>query len=434
MPSVMATDDVDIDEFHRILDARDLRPVFQPIVDLATGRVVGYEALARGPRGSAYESPAALFAAAHRAERVSELDWACRARAFEAALGRRGGPRLPVDLPLFVNSEPTSLRSPCPPDLAPSMAAAEAGLRVVTELTERQIAHDPAALLSAVAQARQVGWGVALDDVGAEPQSLALMPFVRPEVIKLDLRLVQQRTTSQIARIVNAVLAQAEATSAAVLAEGIETSAHLETARALGATFGQGWMYGRPGPLPASEPHAASGDPLVGIPVSASAGLSPTATPFDVVAAVRATTRATKRLLMPLSQHLEEKVYDSADAPVLLACFQEARHFTPATRRRFADLARSAPLVAALGAGMPDRLEGTVRGADLGVGDALRGEWDVIVVGPHFAGALVARDCGDSGEDFDRRFDFAITHDRELVIRAAATLLTRVAPIATMRR
>ena len=70
-----------------------------------------------------------------------------------------------------------------------------------------------------------------------------------------------------------------------------------------------------------------------------------------------------------------------------------------------------------------------VRGASLGPGDPLRGEWDVIMVGPHFAAALVARDCGDDGPDADRRFDFVITHDRDLVVRAAQPLLDRLLPV-----
>jgi DICT domain-containing protein len=69
-----------------------------------------------------------------------------------------------------------------------------------------------------------------------------------------------------------------------------------------------------------------------------------------------------------------------------------------------------------------------VRGVSLGPGDPLRGEWDVIMVGPHFAAALVARDRGDDGPDADRRFGFVITHDRDLVIRAAQPLLDRLLP------
>ena len=64
------------------------------------------------------------------------------------------------------------------------------------------------------------------------------MPLLRPDVIKLDLRLVQGQPTGDVAVIVNAVNAQRERTGAIVLAEGIETAAHLATARAMGATLG----------------------------------------------------------------------------------------------------------------------------------------------------------------------------------------------------
>ena len=67
-----------------------------------------------------------------------------------------------------------------------------------------------------------------------------------------------------------------------------------------------------------------------------------------------------------------------------------------------------------------------VRGAALASGDALRDEWSIVVVGPHFAGALVAADLGDRGPDMARRFDFAVTYDRPLVVEAARSLMAHV--------
>ena len=409
-----------LDEFERLLDARDVRVVFQPLVDLGTGDVVGYEALARGPAGSAFERPDVLFAAAYRAGRVAELDWVCRAAAYRAALAADLHPTCT----LFVNAEPTSPGAGCPDDLQGTIDAGTQRLRVVLEVTERAVAADPSGLLAAVARIRAAGLGVALDDVGAEPGSLAVMPFVQPDVIKLDLRLLQDRTTTEVARIVAAVAAQAERSGAAVLAEGIETARHLDVARALGATLGQGYRFGQPGELPAWMPRPRQPQRLLGSPV----GGGPV-TPFTVVAACRATRTATKDVLLPISRHLEQKGVDEPEPIVLLACFQKAGHFTPATRRRYAALARRAAFTAALGVGMPAEPQAGIRGANLAPGDRLRGEWDVIIVGPHFAGALVARDLGDhDGPEGQRRFEFALTHDRDLVVEAARTLLGRVIP------
>ena len=242
-------------------------------------------------------------------------------------------------------------------------------------------------------------------------------------MVKLDLRLVQGRTTAEVARIVNAVRAQAERTGARILAEGIETRRHLEIARALGATVGQGWLYGRPGRLPEGTR-----------PPRATLGLLPEPaavedqTPFEVVSAERVPERAPKDLLLPMSFHIEDKGLDAAEPWVLLACFQEARHFGRATRARFGRLSTRVALTGALGVGIPSTPAPGVRGAALHPGDPLRGEWDVVMVGPHFAAALVARDCGDDGPDADRRFDFVITHDRDLVVRAAQPLLDRLLP------
>jgi hypothetical protein len=318
--------------------------------------------------------------------------------------------------------EPAAWRTPCPADLVPVVEQARHRLRVVTEMTERAIADDPSALLAATANCRRAGWGVALDDVGADPMSLALMPFVRPDVVKLDMQLLHAPDDPHTARVVAAVAAYAESTGAIVLAEGIETAGHLATARTMGATVGQGWHYGRPAPLPVT---AAAGDPLPLLPGAAPATGG---TPFEIVAARRPVTRTTKADLMPLSRHFEALAGEGHQPPVLLACFQEGRHFTPATARRFARIARHSPLVAALGVGLTDEPVPGVRGAHLDDHDPLRGEWNVIVVGPHQAAALVARDLGDTGPERERRFDFAITHDRDLVVAAARSVLRTIAP------
>jgi EAL domain-containing protein (putative c-di-GMP-specific phosphodiesterase class I) len=345
----------------------------------------------------------------------------CRARAFEAALEMRLHP----SLTLFVNCEPSALGSPCPAHLRPVVDAARRQLRVVTEFTERELAVDPAALLAGAAASRQAGWGVAMDDVGAAPESLSFLPFVHPDVIKLDMRLVQDRPGPDVAEIASAVMAQAERTGAVILAEGIETEAHVQVARILGATIGQGWLFGRPQPPSTIMRPAATAVP---IPLFSPPDTVAGTTPFDAVAARRPLTRAAKDLLLPMSHHIEDQLLRH-NGGLLLACFQEARHFTPATARRFGRLADNSSLVAALGVGMPQSPVPGVRGANLHDGDRLSGEWTVAVIGTHFASALVSRDLGDTGPDHLRRFDFTITHDRDLVLTAARALLRRITPL-----
>lgn len=403
-----------------VLDARAVTTVFQPIVHLATRRVVGYEALSRGPAGTPWESPERLFSAAAEAGRLAELDWVCRASAYRGALQAR----LPAGLSLFVNVEPEALGTRCPADLRALVARAERSLRVVSEMTERHLTDDPAALLAAVAHARAVGWGVAIDEVGREPASLALMPFVHPDVIRLHGGLVQSAPDARVAAVAGAVLAQAERTGAVILAEGVETEECRRRALALGATLGQGWLFGRPGPIPTT---AARPKEVVRL-LEAPAPPPPDVTPYDVVRVQRPMSTSWKSVLSTLSQHVEEQAMSPGMPPVVLSTFQRAQHFTPQSAGRYARLARSCSLVAAIGLDMGPEPVAGVRGARLDPSDPLVQDWTVLVVGPHFAAGVIARDLGDGGRDGDRRFSFCVTHERELVVQSARALLMRVVP------
>jgi len=407
------------DELERIIAERAITPVFQPIVMIDGDRVIGYEALARGPEGSVLHRPDRLFAAAETAGRIDDLDWLCRTRAVEAALSADLG----RGATLFLNCEPSAVGSLCPPELRETWARGQAELDLVLEITERAVTDRPAELSRLVGEHRRAGRGIALDDIGADVRSLALLPFVQPDVIKLDLRLVQHRPSSDQAAIVSAVAAESERTGAMILAEGIETDAHLDVARSLGATLGQGYRWGRPGPLP-TRPHRAWRRPTR--PHCPHRGR----TPFEVVAAELPTASVTKSLLLPMSRHLENLALRIGEGAVLLAAFQDAKHFTRRTAARYEILARGASLVAALGIGLDSEPVERVRGAHIDPEDPLAGEWSVIVIGPHFAAALVAQDLGDSCREPDRRFVFATTYRRELVITAARTLLERIVPVA----
>ncbi|HLI60012.1 MAG TPA: EAL domain-containing protein [Solirubrobacteraceae bacterium] len=415
-----------VPELEAILARGAIRPIFQPIVSLDDDAVVAYEALARGPRGSALERPDRLFAAAKVAGLVTELDWLCRARAVEAALVSGLG----RSAYLFLNCEPAAIGTACPERHAALWARARRELELVLEITERAVTSRPAELSRVVAEQRAAGRGIALDDLGADVRSLALLPFVEPDVIKLDLRLVQDRPSTEQAAIVSAVAAERERTGAAVLAEGVETREHVSIARALGASLGQGYLWGRPGPLPSVAPRPAPARERAWRRPSVAAALATGRTPFEVVAAGCPTATTTKSLLLPMSHHLENRALQIGEGAVVLSAFQDARHFTPSTAIRYRLLHHGASLVAALAVGLDVEPVAGVRGASIGPDDPLAGEWSVLVVAPHFAGALVARDLGDAAEsEPDRRFAFATTYRRELVIAAARTLLERVVPL-----
>ena len=401
--------------FDRLLRDRDVRAVFQPIVRLDSREVVGFESLARGPEGSPLESPAELFAEAARQGKTNELNWVCRATALRSFVAAE----LPPTVALLSNVDPESFGSECPPDLAPIVGSAGSERRMMVELTERAVVRDPARLLNGVEDLRQQSIGIALDDVGVEPASLAMMPLIHPDLIKLDLSLIQQHTTPAVARVVNAVMAETERTGALILAEGIETESHASVAQALGAELGQGWLFGRPGPIP--QHVAPPRYPIDQLPPPMYHAHSP----FDAVAG-RRMGRTAEHLLLPMTVHLEYRVLNSGEPTVLLACFQDARRFNDAARRRYAHLASRATFTAVVGRDMPADPGPGIRGAQLDPDDPIVDEWSVVVLGPHIASALVAKESEDEVSNGERMFDFTITHDRARVIDAAGSILKRV--------
>ena len=403
----------------RILEKRAITPVFQPLVDLRTHQVIAYEALSRGPAGSPLERPDLLFEAARDLGRVNELDWACRAAALEAALEAKLG----QGMTLFMNVEPDVLGSPVPPELQFVQRMAERSLRVILEVTERALTVRPAELLRALEWARDRWWGVALDDVGANPESLALMPFVKPDVIKLDFRFLHEAPNDEMSRIMEVVHNEAARTGAVILAEGIETEENLAEALRLGATMGQGWYFGRPAPLPQQIER-----PRHSVPMRKVTPASVLPTPFEMLGPDIALTRGTRDDIERLTAELKLQACElSEPPPVVLGAIQSADRFTGALADRYVAVAERAAFVGIAAEDMPRTPAPGIRGVALRPGDPLVEQWVLVVISPEFHGALVARGSGVKG-DADS-FDYVLTRDRDLVVAVADTLMRRMGVI-----
>ncbi|WP_431521221.1 diguanylate cyclase domain-containing protein [Blastococcus capsensis] len=279
---------------------------------------------------------------------------------------------------------------------------------------------------------------MALDDVGAEPAGLALVSFLRPDVIKLDLALVRDRTSLQAAGVVNAVRAEAERSGAVVLAEGIETEQHLERALAMGARLGQGWMFGRPDALLPAGMRPLRLRPAA--PTVEAAATEPARTPFAVLAAASGARRTSVPLLASMTRQLERQALLLDEQTVVLANCQHANLMNARTRRRYETLGSVTALTAVTGVGMPDEPAPGVVGTALDSDDPLADQWVVTVVSPHFAAALAAREAPADGRSDEvgvrgradpaaRRLDYVLTYDRQRVFDAAGPLLEKVRPM-----
>ncbi|MCI0583759.1 MAG: bifunctional diguanylate cyclase/phosphodiesterase [Chloroflexi bacterium] len=228
-----------------VIETGVLTPVYQPIVELASGRVIGYEGLVRTGSETGFPNTGALFDAAEIAGRVLDLDRA----ALEVVL--RGARRIPASTLISLNVSPRSfevqefnasiflaiLRRH---EIAPS--------RVVLELTEREAIRDLDRLRSALALLQAAGIRVAADDVGAGNAGLRLLSQFRFDVVKIDLSLVQGGTNQgQTLSVLTSLVDLSRQWGALTIAEGVETAAQLQMIRQLGVDAGQGYLLGRPG-------------------------------------------------------------------------------------------------------------------------------------------------------------------------------------------
>jgi EAL domain-containing protein (putative c-di-GMP-specific phosphodiesterase class I) len=216
--------------------AQTVRMALQPIVDLSSEKIVGYEALARFPDG---RSPDQCIAEAWDAGLGSDLELTILRIAF-----RRIG-ELPKGTYLSVNVSPASV-------LTSSLADAlqEVGPdreRIVLELTEHDEVREYEPLIQALAPLRASGVRVAVDDVGAGFASLRHVLHLGPDVLKLDVSLTHGIERDEARTALASLFASfAARTGASVVAEGIETNRELVVLRGLGVSFGQGFYFGAP--------------------------------------------------------------------------------------------------------------------------------------------------------------------------------------------
>jgi EAL domain-containing protein (putative c-di-GMP-specific phosphodiesterase class I) len=226
-----------------------LRAVYQPIVDLASGGIFGYEGLSRGPRDSTLESPAALFTVADQVDLTFELDRACFRGAMSGAIGLEPVHRL------FLNLLPTSfydssfIETEVPALLE---AAALTPANLVFEINERLAIENFTSFRAALATYTRAGFGVAIDDVGTRHSNLEAVMALRPHFLKLSDVLTRGVSKSTVKReMVRSLQRIADAIDAVIVAEGIERQEDLAVLCDLGVRYGQGYFLARPGePFP----------------------------------------------------------------------------------------------------------------------------------------------------------------------------------------
>jgi EAL domain-containing protein (putative c-di-GMP-specific phosphodiesterase class I) len=245
VPAETLLDRTRTDWFPEFLSHGQMKPHFQPIIDLATGRAYGREALMRGKLGAVELRGGELLAAAEAHDALFSFDYRARAAALEVGL-----PILPEGEILFVNLDPrasldveSSLRTTWP--IVGRLGADPS--RICLEIIKPERNPDRDLLHDMVDAHRKRGAMVALDDLSGGPDSLACLELLRPDVAKIDTALTAGIQHSPARRaLVAAVVACAHEMGAKVVAEGVERVDEFKAMAELGVDLGQGFYFGQP--------------------------------------------------------------------------------------------------------------------------------------------------------------------------------------------
>ena len=225
---------------------RKINTLYQPIVDLESGDVMGFEALSRAAKSASDNLGVHLFVAAAKADLDGELDQTCR------ALSVRRRPGLSTERKLFINCLPPTFYQPMD-DLELLIDAWHAdGLdpsQLVFEITENITYEQAQRILPSVRRLRQAGFQFALDDMGTGTTNLRLLTDLEPDFIKMDISLTRGIATSPRKQaLARYLLELGERSDARLIAEGIEDQQDQDALIDIGFPFGQGFYLGRPKP------------------------------------------------------------------------------------------------------------------------------------------------------------------------------------------
>lgn len=237
--------DLDV-QLTSILDNNNINSVFQPIISLSDASVIGYEALSRGPRGTALERPDHLFDTAKKMNKLWDLELLCRIAALERAK------YMPPDKMLFINVDPKIIHD----------ARFQKGLtreildkyhidptNIIFEITEKTSIDDYRSFRRILDNYTSQGYKIAIDDTGSGYSGLRMLAETRPQFIKIDMQLVRDIDKDNLKQaLIRAFYDFAVSTNMKIIAEGIETVSELYTLIDIGIHYGQGFLLQKPMP------------------------------------------------------------------------------------------------------------------------------------------------------------------------------------------
>lgn len=234
------------EKIQELIIKESIETVFQPIIRFEDNKIIGYEALSRGPEGTEYENPYLLFDAAAEADILFELDRLCRKKALLNAKSISPMYRL------FINCLPSAVHDPEFKDAYLKSFLNEVKIapsNIVLEITEREAIENYDLFKEAVSYYSGLGFAIAVDDTGTGYSGLETLFELKPDFIKIDISIVRAIDKNIVKQeLARALIALAKELNSTVIAEGVETEDELNTLKKIGIPIGQGFLFARPGP------------------------------------------------------------------------------------------------------------------------------------------------------------------------------------------
>lgn len=234
----------EVKELEDILNNKSISTVYQPIVSLLDGEIIGYEALSRGPVDSPLQNPDQLFNAAQIHNKTWELEQLCRIKAIER------GANIEKNKYLFINVDPYIFKDEkfkkgfTKEFLAKHNMSPDS---IIFEITEKTCIEDYKSFKQALCNYVEQGYKIAIDDTGSGYSGLKMLSETKPHYIKIDMDLIRNVNADSFKQsLLECFVKLSEATNMKLIAEGIETEEELKTLIKLGVYAGQGFFLSRP--------------------------------------------------------------------------------------------------------------------------------------------------------------------------------------------
>ena len=230
-----------------IIDNQQIKTVFQPIISLKDGNILGHEALSRIKCDCIIKDPNMLFSAAGEYNRLWDLELLCRTTALESAYHFMIPP---YDKILFINVNPNTLHDEKFRKGFTKEFLMEYQIKpqnIIFEITESNVILDMAGFIATINHYRSQNYKIAIDDAGAGYSGLNLISDVNPDYIKLDMKLIRNIDTDRLKNaLIKGMVELSKESKINLIAEGIETREELEALIQLGVQYGQGYYIQKP--------------------------------------------------------------------------------------------------------------------------------------------------------------------------------------------